>query len=113
MNIPTQQHCVPLRKDLPLLEGRRLLELHRQVPDWHIVHYDSVTVLRRVFRFSSFSEALAFADRVGRLAQDEGYHPELVVGWGKVQVSWGIPNLNGLYLNDFIQAAKTDELYGS
>ena len=110
MNALVQQHCILWNTGVINVSGQRLLKLHRLVPDWHIIACDQGTSLRRIFHFSSFSEALAFADRVGRLAQDEGYFPELVVGWGKVQVSWGTPRLKGLYVNDFIQAAKTDAL---
>ena len=110
MNILAQEHCAPWTTQVVNVTGQRLVELHRLVPYWHIIECDQATTLRRVFHFSSFREALAFADKVGRLAQDEGYFPELVVDWGKVQVSWGTPRLKGLYLNDFIQAAKTDAL---
>jgi len=80
------------------------------VPDWEIVERDGVQQLERVFKFKNFVQALAFTNRVGDLAEAEDHHPALLTEWGKVTVTWWTHAANGLHKNDFIAAAKTDQL---
>ena len=68
--------------------------------------------LERVFQFPDFAQALAFTNRVGALAEEEGHHPALLTEWGKVTVAWWTHAIGGLHRNDFIMAAKTDQIYG-
>ncbi|MEP0825876.1 MAG: 4a-hydroxytetrahydrobiopterin dehydratase, partial [Nitrososphaera sp.] len=62
------------------------------------------------FAFKDFAEALAFTNRVGAIAEQEGHHPDILTEWGKVTVSWWTHKIKGLHKNDFIMAAKTDAL---
>jgi len=88
-----------------------MAELHPHVPDWQIVERDQVKRLERAFKFKNFVEALQFTNRVGELAEEEGHHPALLTEWGRVTVTWWTHKIKGLHRNDFIMAAKTDELY--
>lgn len=87
-----------------------IAELHPQVADWELVELDGIRRLRRVFSFDDFAQALAFTERVGALAEVEGHHPALLTEWGRTTVSWWTHKIRGLHRNDFIMAAKTDEL---
>ena len=69
--------------------------------------------LRRVFSFDDFAQALEFTEAVGEVAEAEGHHPALLTEWGRMTVSWWTHKIKGLHRNDFIMAAKTDELYQS
>jgi 4a-hydroxytetrahydrobiopterin dehydratase len=82
------------------------------LPDWERVEEDGIERLRRVFRFRDFAEALAFANRVGAVAEAENHHPALLVEWGRVTVTWWTHVAGGLTSADFALAAKTDELAG-
>ena len=62
-------------------------------------------------KFKNFVQALAFTHRVGELAEEQDHHPALLTEWGKVTVTWWTHAVKGLHRNDFIMAAKTDELY--
>ena len=88
-----------------------IAEFHRQVSDWEIVERDGIKRLRRVFSFDDFVQALEFTKRAGELAEDEGHHPALLTEWGRTTVKWWTHKIKGLHRNDFIMAAKTDELY--
>ncbi len=88
-----------------------LAEFQRQVPDWEIVERDGIKRLRRIFSADDFARALEFTKKVGELAEDEGHHPELVTEWGRTTVTWWTHKIKGLHRNDFIMAAKTDQLY--
>jgi len=64
-----------------------------------------------MFTIPNFVEALNFTNKVGALAESEGHHPALLTEWGKVTVTWWTHKIGGLHRNDFIMAAKTDQLY--
>lgn len=105
------RHCVPCRGGIPPLDTAQIAELHAQVPDWEVIDEGGVRRLKRVFKFKNFAEALAFTQRVGTLAEREGHHPTLLTEWGRVTVSWWTHKIGGLHPNDFIMAAKTDQVF--
>jgi 4a-hydroxytetrahydrobiopterin dehydratase len=88
-----------------------ITKLKPQVPDWKIMVRDGVARLERVLEFRDFADALAFTNKVGELAEKEGHHPAILTEWGRVTVSWWTHKIAGLHRNDFIMAAKTDELF--
>jgi 4a-hydroxytetrahydrobiopterin dehydratase len=82
--------------------------LLRKVKDWTLSD-DGKTISKR-FTFKNFADALAFANRIGAIAESEGHHPDLTVGWGKVEVTLTTHAIRGLSENDFILAAKIDAI---
>ena len=106
-----QFKCVPCRGGEPTVTEAETAEFAAQVPDWQIVERESIRRLERIFKFKNFVQALAFTDRVGELAEAEGHHPAILTEWGKVTVTWWTHKIHGLHRNDFIMAAKTDQLY--
>ncbi len=102
--------CTPCRGGIPPLERSEAERLLQSVPKWAL--RDDGARIERAFEFGNFKEALDFVDRVGALAEAEGHHPDISFGWGWVRVSWQTKKILGLHENDFIMAAKTDELYG-
>jgi 4a-hydroxytetrahydrobiopterin dehydratase len=111
METLTQMKCVACRKDAPTLTEAEIAELHRHVADWEIVELEGIKRLRRVFSVDDFARALEFTKKVGELAEEEGHHPALLTEWGRTTVTWWTHKIKGLHRNDFIMAAKTDELY--
>jgi 4a-hydroxytetrahydrobiopterin dehydratase len=105
-----EQKCVPCRGGVPTLSDSEIEELRAGVPGWHVTVVEGSKALRRVFKFRDFAQALAFTDKVGTLAEGQGYHPALVTEWGRVTVMWWTHAIGGLHKNDFIMAAKTDRL---
>jgi 4a-hydroxytetrahydrobiopterin dehydratase len=103
--------CVPCRGGDPSLTGDQIQELQPQVPEWDVVERDGVKRLERVFKFRNFKDALAFTVKVGDLAEAEDHHPTLTTEWGKVTVTWWTHVIKGLHQNDFVMAAKTDQIY--
>ena len=87
-----------------------IAELRPEVRDWRLLERDGIARLERVFQFPSFTDALAFTNRVGTLAEEQGHHPALLTEWGRVTVTWWTHKIRGLHRNDFIMAAKTDAL---
>lgn len=107
-----QMTCEACRRDAPTVTEAEIAELHPQVPDWKLLEIDGVPRLQRTFAFDDFAAALAFTGGVGELAEQQGHHPQLVTEWGRTTVSWWTHKIRGLHRNDFVMAAKTDELYG-
>ena len=108
-----QSSCVPCRGGVPPLTDEEIARLRPQAPEWRVVEREGIKRLERAFKFENFRDALAFANRVGELAEREQHHPDLHVAWGKVVVETWTHKIKGLHLNDFILAAKTDELYAA
>jgi 4a-hydroxytetrahydrobiopterin dehydratase len=111
MEALTQMRCVACHKDAPTVTDAELAEFQRQISDWEIVELGGIERLRRVFSVDDFAQALGFTKKVGELAEEEGHHPALLTEWGRTTVTWWTHKIKGLHRNDFIMAAKTDELY--
>ena len=82
--------------------------LLKEVNDWTLS--PDAKKISKEFKFKNFAEALAFANKVGALAEEEGHHPDLTVKWGKVGVELSTHSIGGLSENDFIIATKIDEI---
>jgi 4a-hydroxytetrahydrobiopterin dehydratase len=102
--------CVPCRGGVPPLTGAALAEIHKQLPDsgdWKVVNEHH---LIRSFTFPNFKQALDFVNRVGALAEEQGHHPDILLKWGKVEITLWTHKIDGLTESDFIMAAKIDRL---
>jgi 4a-hydroxytetrahydrobiopterin dehydratase len=105
-----QMRCIACRGDAPTATDAEIADLHRQVADWELVEIDGIKRLRRAFVADDFAQALEFTRKVGELAEKEGHHPALLTEWGRTTVTWWTHKSKGLHRNDFIMAAKTDQL---
>lgn len=106
----TQMTCVACRRDAPRATEAEVAAFRPQIPEWELVEVDGVERLRRVFPVDDFAQALKLTSLVGELAEREGHHPALLTEWGRVTVSWWTHKIRGLHRNDFVMAAKTDQL---
>lgn len=104
--------CVACRGGEPALTDLEISELHPQVVDWQIVERNGIPLLQRVFKLKNFTEAIAFTNKIGAIAEEEDHHPLIITEWGRVTVQWWSHKIKGLHKNDFIMAAKTDKIYG-
>lgn len=82
-----------------------------QIPEWDIVEEGGIKRLKRTYRFKNFKQALDFTNAVGAAAEEEGHHPLIMTEWGKVTLEWWTHKIGGLHENDFIMAARSDEVY--
>ncbi len=103
-----EKHCVPCRGGVPPLAGAELDALARQVPEWKVVDGHHIV---RAFKFPDFRQALAFVNSVGELAEEQGHHPDILLAWGKAEITTWTHAIIGLTESDFILAAKIDALY--
>lgn len=80
------------------------------VPQWQLVVRDGIPQLERVFKFKDYAQALEFTNRIAAIAEEQDHHPMMILEWGRVTVHWWTHVVKGLHKNDFIMAAKTDEI---
>ena len=102
----TYQHCVPCEGGIPPYTVAQAKEHMSQVPGWQL--REDGRELSRVFKLKDFKLALALVNKIGEIAEAEGHHPDLELGWGRVGVRLSTHAIKGLSLNDFILAAKID-----
>lgn len=107
----SQMKCTACRGEDPTLTDAEIEEMRPRVSEWRVLERDGIKQLERAFGFDDFAGALAFTDRVGEQAEREGHHPALLTEWGKVTVTWYTHKIGGLHKNDFIMAARTDDLF--
>ena len=106
----SRMKCVACRGGEPTLTEAQISEFQPQVPDWQVKEVGGMKRLERVFKFKNFAEAIAFTDKIGAAAEENDHHPLIITEWGRVTVQWWTHKIGGLHQNDFIMAAKTDEL---
>jgi len=99
--------CEPCESGAPALKGEELRKLYGQIEGWTLVNEHH---LEKEYRFPDFREALAFVNRLGEVAEEEGHHPDIFLTWGKVKITLWTHSVGGLSENDFILAAKADRL---
>jgi 4a-hydroxytetrahydrobiopterin dehydratase len=100
-------HCEVCVPGTPSLPEREAAELSSEVPDWE---RDGTRALRREFEFPNFRDAFGFVARIALIAEAEGHHPDIELGWGRAALELTTHAASGLTRNDFVLAAKIDRL---
>lgn len=113
MSSLSAQKCEACHAVAPKVSDAELADLIKKIPDWVPEVRDGIMQLERVYKFKNFKQAIAFTNKVGDMAEDEGHHPGLLTEWGKVTVTWWSHSIKGLHKNDFICAAKTDDVFNA
>jgi 4a-hydroxytetrahydrobiopterin dehydratase len=104
----SDQKCSTSTKDTFRLKGKALNELKRRLGGgWKI---KGKKQLEKSFKFPDFLKALQFTNQVGKLAEREGHHPDVFLGYGKVCLQFSTHSVGGLSENDFILAAKVNRI---
>ena len=113
MNNLTDKTCTACRAGAPLATPQETANDLAQLPGWQLTVVDGIDQLQKTFTFKNFARALEFTNQVGAIAEEENHHPAIVTEWGMVTVSWWTHKIGGLHANDFIMAAKTDQIIES
>jgi 4a-hydroxytetrahydrobiopterin dehydratase len=102
-----EKTCVSCHGGVPPLGQEQSSALLREVTGWQVV--DNHHLVKK-YKFRNFAQALEFVNRVGAVAEEQNHHPDIVLAWGKVEVTVWTHKINGLTESDFIFAAKIDAL---
>ena len=90
------------------LNHEQILKLEEHVPQWNAIELQN---LERDFEFQDFKKAIDFINEVALIAESENHHPEIKLhGWNKIKIDLTTQKVSGLTKNDFILAAKINEL---
>jgi 4a-hydroxytetrahydrobiopterin dehydratase len=100
-------HCEVCAPGTPPLPEEEAAAMSSEVPDWE---RDGNLSLRREFSFPDFRDAFGFVAQAALIAEAEGHHPDIELGWGRASFQLTTHAASGLTRNDFILAAKLDEL---
>ena len=103
-----KRRCEPCEGGFPAMTPAQASDFMPHVPEWKL--REDAKEIERDFKFKDFVDALAFVNRVGALAEEEGHHPDIELSWGKVGIRLSTHEVRGLSENDFILAAKIDML---
>ncbi len=104
----TAQRCVPCEGGVAPYTKEQAVKNLPQISGWQL--RDDGKEISRQVKFKNFKAALTFVNQIGDIAEAEGHHPDLELGWGRVGVRLSTHAIKGLSLNDFILAAKINEL---
>jgi len=103
----TQQKCVPCEGDVKPFTKEQFSHYLPMVPEWSVV---DDTKIERNFKFKNFVKAIEFINQVAKIAEEEGHHPDIAIRYNKVEISLWTHAIGGLSENDFILAAKVDNI---
>ncbi len=102
----SQGICEPCSGNTPKLSFQEISKYLSQLNDWTV--NDNQEMIFKKFKFNNFTKALNFTNKVGNLAEKEGHHPDISIGWGYCLVMVHTHAIKGLSVNDFILASKID-----
>ncbi len=103
----SRKECVPCKGGVPPLKGEELEKLKEQVDGWDVIEEHHIS---KTYKFPNFVKALAFVNKVGGIAEEQGHHPDIFLTWGKASIKTWTHKIVGLTESDFILAAKIDEI---
>tara|TARA_Y100001970_G_C13668034_1_gene571615 strand:+ start:129 stop:461 length:333 start_codon:yes stop_codon:yes gene_type:complete len=100
--------CEPCNGNSPKLDHHEISKYLSELNEWSV--NDNQDMIFKKFKFTNFKKSIAFANNVGEIAEEEGHHPDISIGWGYCLVMVHTHAINGLSINDFILAAKIDKI---
>ncbi len=103
------QTCIPCRGGIPPLDEMKVKLMLDVIPGWKKID-GSVDKIAKTYKFKDFKESMEFVNKVAEIAEQENHHPDILIHWNEVTLTAWTHAINGLFDNDFIVAAKIDEL---
>ena len=103
-----QKKCTACELGAPLVPNKKQNDLLKDLEGWLIDRSD-ISKLSKTFRFSNYVSTLNFVNLIAELSED--HHPKITIEWGKVSLEWWSHKIKGLHMNDFICAAKSDQIF--
>ncbi len=101
-----EERCQPVEKGQKPMGPDEIRELSREVPQWNAGDKS----MERDFKFKDFNQAMAFVNKVAEAASEEDHHPDILISYNKVKLTFSTHKIGGLSRNDFIMAAKVDRI---
>jgi len=102
--------CSACEIDSPLVTHEQQIELLKDLDDW-IIDNLNISKLIKKFKFNNYKQSIVFTNLIADLAESQDHHPKITLEWGSVCLEWWSHKIKGLHMNDFICAAKSDEIF--
>lgn len=103
-----EKQCIPCQGGVTPLTKQEAESYIKETPAWELGK-DAAKIIRS-WKFRNFKQALSFVNKVGEIAETQGHHPDITVGWGYCTVELQTHAIQGLHENDFIVAAKINDI---
>lgn len=105
--------CSPCTSKTPQLNKIEISKLLEEVPEYELLEVNDVKRISKTYHFKNFKQALAFTNALAHIAEEENHHPQIILEWGKVQVTWWTHAIGGLDTNDFVMAWKSEQVFSN
>ena len=107
----TKKKCVPCEGGVIPFDISEIHNYQKKVDGWSLIdNEENIFFLEKEFKFKNFVESQKFVNDVGKISEDEGHHPDIMFGWGYAKIKITTHAIKGLSENDFILAAKIDQI---
>ena len=111
MNDLLNKKCVPCEGGVAKFDISEIHKYQKKVDGWSIIeNQKKIYFLEKKFIFRNFLQSQNFINEVGKISEDEGHHPDITFGWGYAKINITTHAIEGLSENDFILAAKIDQI---
>jgi len=111
MNDLLKKKCIPCEGGAIPFDISQIHKYQKKVDGWDIIkNKKNNFFLEKKFKFKNFKKSQNFVDKVGKISEEEGHHPEILFGWGYAKINITTHAIEGLSENDFILAAKIDQI---
>lgn len=104
-----EKRCIPCDGNTPPIRTKEAKKYLRELPGWNLAENE----IFKEFGFGTYLDGLEFAHALGKTAERQDHHPDILVKWRRVRVTWSTHAIKGLSQNDFIMAAKTERLFSA
>ena len=106
-----KKKCEPCEGGVIPFDISKIHEYQKKVDGWGIIKNEkNIFFLEKKFLFKNFLESQKFINEVGKVSEIEGHHPDIKFGWGYAKIEITTHAIKGLSENDFILAAKIDQI---
>ena len=111
MNDLLKKKCVPCEGGVVPFDISEIHKYQKKVDGWNVNKNDkNIFFLEKSFKFKNFQDSQDFVNNVGKISEEEGHHPDIIFGWGYAKINITTHAIEGLSENDFILAAKIDQI---
>ena len=107
-----EKKCTACELGAPIVPDEDQILLLKDLDGW-LIDKSNISKLIKTFQFSNYEQTLNFVNLIAELAESEDHHPKITFEWGSASIEWWSHKIEGLHMNDFICAAKSDEIYDS
>ena len=111
MNNLKDKKCVPFEEGGIPFDILEIYRYQKKVDGWNILKNDkNIFFIEKTFKFKNFKDSQDFVNKVGKISEEERHHPDIIFGWGYTKINITTHVIEGLSKNDFILAAKIDQI---